>query len=606
MHNNLDVLQHDGRPAKSARIPRLDNDRGIHPKMWSKNGLLVWALQTGAVHEQSWEQLKGAISNHPERKAIWARPEMPVFVSSALAKIGEFRYQVSADRTSMFTWLSQAAQSCDDEAIGLKAPKRTRASREDVTLFCKKLKLDPTDRKSRNKASLELRRRKRSEAEQTDEQPQLSQPRDSRWPLDKIESGDSRSLALAFQQAARTSPRLANAHAWQTPTPGKRSVAFFKSGADAMMTRLSWINEYKYTHENPTLLPSLVHSGGSRHEPSRFQFSCPNGDCDAQESTEMRLQAHMRECSQVTSEPLRKDEGKPVPDQAGQSTSDEHDNFALGDDEQSSPTTHQHFFFKFDDVFDMELAISDAVVQLGKDALEIWEQARNHDYKSNVEIWGFLLQPEEIVHVGSEAVDSNNKKLDSQPVSPFFKDMPLDTTIDTSSDFGPDVPLAEVLQSPIFDPDPYKAFLRTIAERNRMRMRLAQSLSTPQESLDFSPETGLLIWEGMSNEIAEAVEKELLSVGLDGLTTDVSSFQWLQSTWGHRLRLRDTAVSSVVGNYGGDERGRGRRRERKREGERKRGRGDGGRPRAPSRMRGREGEEGERKRRREDGVVVVK
>ncbi|RSM02255.1 hypothetical protein CEP52_008077 [Fusarium oligoseptatum] len=90
---------------------------------------------------------------------------------------------------------------------------------------------------------------------------------------------------------------------------------------------------------------------------------------------------------------------------------------------------------------------------------------------------------------------------------PFFKDMPLDTTIDTSSDFGPDVSLAEVLQSLIFDPTPYKPFLHTIAERNRMRMRLAQSLSTPQESLDFSPETGLLIWEGMSNEIAEAVEK---------------------------------------------------------------------------------------------------
>ncbi|RSL84520.1 hypothetical protein CEP51_003848 [Fusarium floridanum] len=287
MHNNLDVLQHDGRPAKSARIPRLDNDRGT--------------------------------------------------------------------------------------------PKRTRASREDVTLFGKKLKLDPTDRKSRNKASLELRRYKRSEAEQTDEQPQLHQLRDSRWPLDKIESGDLRSLALAFQQASKN-----------FPTPSKRSVAFFKSGANAMMTRLSWINEYKYIHENPTLLPSLVHSGGSRHEPSRFQFSGPYGDCDAQESTEMRLQTHMRKCSQATSEPLRKDEWKPVSDQAGQSTSDEHDNFALGDDERSSPTTHQHFFFKC-----------------------TAEQARNHDYKSNVEIWEFLLQPEEIVHVGSEAVDSNNKKLDS-------------------------------------------------------------------------------------------------------------------------------------------------------------------------------------------------
>ncbi|RTE79774.1 hypothetical protein BHE90_005716 [Fusarium euwallaceae] len=146
---------------------------------------------------------------------------------------------------------------------------------------------------SRNKASLELRRHKRSEAEQTDEQPQLPQLRDFRWPLDKIESGDLRSLALAFQQGSKN-----------FPTPGKRSVAFFRSGANAMMTRLSWINEYKYIHENPIQLPSLVHSEGSGHEPSRFQFSGPYGDCDAQESTEMRLQAHMRKCSQATSEPL--------------------------------------------------------------------------------------------------------------------------------------------------------------------------------------------------------------------------------------------------------------------------------------------------------------
>ncbi|KAL4728503.1 hypothetical protein ACLX1H_005252 [Fusarium chlamydosporum] len=37
---------------------------------------------------------------------------------------------------------------------------------------------------------------------------------------------------------------------------------------------------------------------------------------------------------------------------------------------------------------------------------------------------------------------------------------------------------------------------------------------------------------------ADDMTVELLSVGLDGLTTDVSSLRWLQSTWGHRLRLR--------------------------------------------------------------------
>ncbi|KAJ4218104.1 hypothetical protein NW759_008699 [Fusarium solani] len=96
---------------------------------------------------------------------------------------------------------------------------------------------------------------------------------------------------------------------------------------------------------------------------------------------------------------------------------------------------------------------------------------------------------------------------DAMTVGPFFKDIPLDTSIDTSSDLGPNVPLAEVFQNPIFDPTPYKPFLRSIAERNRMRLRLAQTLGIPQESLDFSPETGLLFWEGMSSEIAEAVEK---------------------------------------------------------------------------------------------------
>ncbi|RMJ11212.1 hypothetical protein CDV36_009168 [Fusarium kuroshium] len=117
---------------------------------------------------------------------------------------------------------------------------------------------------------------------------------------------------------------------------------------------------------------------------------------------------------------------------------------------------------------------------------------------------------------------------DAMTVGPYFKDMPLDTTIDTSSDFGPDVPLAGVLQSPIFDPVPYKPFLRTIAERNRMRMRLAQSLSTPQESLDFSPETGLLIWEGMSNEIAEAVEKGSIPMVLKQVQPVTSEGPFLQ------------------------------------------------------------------------------
>ncbi|KIL87619.1 hypothetical protein FAVG1_09327 [Fusarium avenaceum] len=40
------------------------------------------------------------------------------------------------------------------------------------------------------------------------------------------------------------------------------------------------------------------------------------------------------------------------------------------------------------------------------------------------------------------------------------------------------------------------------------------------------------------NAAANGMTVELLSVGIDGLTTDVSSIQWLQSTWGHRLRLR--------------------------------------------------------------------
>ncbi|EEU45999.1 uncharacterized protein NECHADRAFT_79054 [Fusarium vanettenii 77-13-4] len=93
--------------------------------------LLVWALRTGAVHEQSWEELKAAIINHPDKTVIWTRPGMPVFVSSTSAKIGNFRNEVSADRSSVFTWLSQVAQSCDDEVIGPKAPKRTRTSKDE-------------------------------------------------------------------------------------------------------------------------------------------------------------------------------------------------------------------------------------------------------------------------------------------------------------------------------------------------------------------------------------------------------------------------------------------------------------------------------------------
>ncbi|KAI8720963.1 hypothetical protein NCS52_00542500 [Fusarium sp. LHS14.1] len=142
--------------------------------------LLVWALRTGAVHERSWEDLKVAINNHPDKTVVWTRPGMPVFLSSASVKIGDFRNEVSADRSSMFTWLSQVTQSCNDEAIGPRAPKRTRTSREDVTELCKKLKLDPDDKKDRNKASQELRKRKKSETKQTTEQLQFFEFRDSR------------------------------------------------------------------------------------------------------------------------------------------------------------------------------------------------------------------------------------------------------------------------------------------------------------------------------------------------------------------------------------------------------------------------------------------
>jgi hypothetical protein len=65
------------------------------------------------------------------------------------------------------------------------------------------------------------------------------------------------------------------------------------------------------------------------------------------------------------------------------------------------------------DVFEMGLTISDTVVQLGEGALESLEQTRNHEYQLNVEVWELFLQEGEIVYIGSEAVDSNNKKLDN-------------------------------------------------------------------------------------------------------------------------------------------------------------------------------------------------
>lgn len=46
------------------------------------------------------------------------------------------------------------------------------------------------------------------------------------------------------------------------------------------------------------------------------------------------------------------------------------------------------------------------------------------------------------------------------------------------------------------------------------------------------------------NVAADGMTIELLSVGIDGLTTDLSSLQWLQTTWGHRLRLRLVIVVS--------------------------------------------------------------
>lgn len=55
-----------------------------------------------------------------------------------------------------------------------------------------------------------------------------------------------------------------------------------------------------------------------------------------------------------------------------------------------------------DDVFKMEMAISDAVVQLGERALQIWEQTRNHEYQLNIEVWELLLQEDEIVYIDSE------------------------------------------------------------------------------------------------------------------------------------------------------------------------------------------------------------
>ncbi|RSL65417.1 hypothetical protein CEP54_004286 [Fusarium duplospermum] len=107
------------------------------------------------------------------------------------------------------------------------------------------------------------------------------------------------------------------------------------------MARLSQINEYRYIHVDPARLPALVHIGGSRDEPSRFQFLCPYGDCSIQESTDMKLKSHMRKCSQATSETLHDDEWKPVADQIKESATDAHDKPAPDDDGQPSPGTHQ-------------------------------------------------------------------------------------------------------------------------------------------------------------------------------------------------------------------------------------------------------------------------
>ncbi|RSL56286.1 hypothetical protein CEP54_008926 [Fusarium duplospermum] len=61
-----------------------------------------------------------------------------------------------------------------------------------------------------------------------------------------------------------------------------------------------------------------------------------------------------------------------------------------------------------------------------------------------------------------------------------------------------------------------------------MRLRLAQSLDIPLESLNFSPETGLLIWEGMNNEIVEAVEKGTIPMVLKQAQPNPSSHSVIQ------------------------------------------------------------------------------
>ncbi|KAL2203992.1 hypothetical protein CC79DRAFT_1400246 [Sarocladium strictum] len=50
---------------------------------------------------------------------------------------------------------------------------------------------------------------------------------------------------------------------------------------------------------------------------------------------------------------------------------------------------------------------------------------------------------------------------------------------------------------------------------------------------------------------ADGITVELLSIGLDGLTTDLQSLSWLQQTWGNRLRLR--LVVAVGKSFPGSE-----------------------------------------------------
>ncbi|KLP01399.1 uncharacterized protein FFB20_07831 [Fusarium fujikuroi] len=294
------------------------------------NILLVWALRTGAVRQTSMKQLHDYIVNHPDNNKIWCRPTDPVLCSSSVGS-GVLNFDTPIQLRSLQNLfktltktvglmekgeLDSGSRSQLELADGYphkQISKRTRNSRGDVLRLCQELGLNPGDRKERDRASKELRKRNElghhpinlssahggtntlydptpidpnNEAILNDSMIDRNRHAENdaitdKWLLQQLETGCVHGMARAT-------------HLLSNPTVlGKRSGTFFHGDIQAMFILLSRINEYRYQHDDDEALPSTARHGGSRAEPTRFRYLCKEDGCDTTRSTLKEMNSHV-------------------------------------------------------------------------------------------------------------------------------------------------------------------------------------------------------------------------------------------------------------------------------------------------------------------------